>query len=79
MGSILLRAAAAGAAAAVALAVPLAAQQQPITLRQAVSLAQQQNDLLEILEISVLSIFGGLLSPIAKDLVGSLKRVKSGG
>lgn len=41
--------------------------------------SKEQNDLLEILEISVLSIFGGLLSPIAKDLVGSLKRVKSGG
>jgi outer membrane protein TolC len=42
MGSILFRAAAAGAAA-VALAGQLAAQQQPITLRQAVSLAQQQS------------------------------------
>ena len=41
--------------------------------------SKEQNDLLEILEISVLSILGGLLSPIAKDLVGSLKRVKSGG
>lgn len=32
-----------------------------------------------VLEVVVLSIFGGILSPIAKDIVTSLKRVKSGG
>ncbi len=39
----------------------------------------ERNDLLDLPEILVLSILGGVLSPIAKDLVGSLKRVKSGG
>jgi hypothetical protein len=38
-----------------------------------------RTDAFGVPEMLVLSLFGGVLSPVAKDLVGSLKRVKSGG
>lgn len=41
--------------------------------------AGERNKALDVSEMLVLSTLGGVLSPIAKDLVASLKRVKSGG